>query len=162
MNILAIDPGSEKSAYVLFNGTIKSKDIVYNLDMRELLYNMRTVDRIVIEMVASYGMPVGREVFETVMWIGRFYEAAMTRDIFTSLIYRKEIKIHLCGSMKAKDANIRQALIDKIGPQGLKKSPGPTYGIRKDEWSALAVAVTYWESLDAQGKGWDDEDQHKG
>jgi hypothetical protein len=45
--------------------------------------------------------------------------------------------------MKAKDANIRQALIDKIGPQGTKKDPGPTYGISKDVWSALAIAVTH-------------------
>ena len=39
-------------------------------------------------------------------------------------------------------ANIRQALLDLIGPQGTKKAPGPTYGVRSHEWAALAVAVT--------------------
>jgi hypothetical protein len=43
--------------------------------------------------------------------------------------------------MRAKDANIRQALIDKIGPQGTKAQPGPTYGIKSHSWAALAVAV---------------------
>jgi hypothetical protein len=57
------------------------------------------------------------------------------------LIYRKDIKLFLCGTMRAKDANIRQALIDKIGPQGTKAQPGPTYGIKSHSWAALAVAV---------------------
>jgi hypothetical protein len=57
------------------------------------------------------------------------------------LIFRKDIKLFLCGTMRAKDANIRQALIDKIGPQGTKKTPGPTYGIKSHTWAALAVAV---------------------
>ncbi|MBV8782506.1 MAG: hypothetical protein JO353_14005, partial [Phycisphaerae bacterium] len=49
---------------------------------------------------------------------------------------------------RAKDGNIRQALIDRFGPTkeraiGKKKSPGPLYGMSGDCWSALAVAVTY-------------------
>ena len=65
-----------------------------------------------------------------------------------TLVYRKDVKLHLCGDLRAKDANIRQALIDLFGPGkeraiGKKKTPGPLYGIRKHEWSALAVAVTY-------------------
>jgi len=57
-------------------------------------------------------------------------------------VYRKEVKIYLCGSMKAKDPNIRQALIDRLGDPGTKKNPGPTYGVKSHAWSALAVAVT--------------------
>jgi hypothetical protein len=58
------------------------------------------------------------------------------------LVYRRDVKMFLCGSNRAKDGNIRQALLDLVGPQGTKKAPGPTYGLRGDEWAALAVAVT--------------------
>jgi hypothetical protein len=89
-------------------------------------------------MIASYGMAVGASTFETCVWIGRFIEVAR---VDVELIFRKDIKLFLCGTMRAKDANIRQALIDKIGPQGTKKTPGPTYGIKSHSWAALAVAV---------------------
>jgi hypothetical protein len=58
-------------------------------------------------------------------------------------IYRKDEKMNLCHSMKAKDANIRQALIDRFGVVGTKKSPGWFYGVSKDVWAAIAVGVTY-------------------
>ena len=70
-------------------------------------------------------------------------------------VYRSEVKMKLCHSMRAKDGNIRQAIIDRYPatgggaiPQiGTKNQPGPLYGISKDLWSALAVAITYEESL---------------
>jgi hypothetical protein len=42
---------------------------------------------------------------------------------------------------------VRQALIDRLGLQGTKKAPGPTYGIKSHEWAALAVAVYGWDQL---------------
>ena len=46
--------------------------------------------------------------------------------------------------MRAKDSNIRQALIDKYGKPGTKKDPNLFYNdseqkVSKDIWSALAV-----------------------
>lgn len=99
------------------------------------------VDTLAIEMVASYGMPVGREVFETVRWIGRFQQAWRDPESVL-LIYRKDVKMHLCQSMKAKDTHIWQALIDKLGPVGTKAAPGPLYGVKSHARSAVAVAVT--------------------
>lgn len=98
-----------------------------------------------IEMVASYGMAVGKDVFETCVWIGRFVQAYPGR---THWVYRKDVKMALCGSMRARDSNIRQALTDRYGPGrekavGRKKAPGPLYGIRTHLWSALAVGVTW-------------------
>jgi hypothetical protein len=72
------------------------------------------------------------------VWIGRFIEVARCE---VRLCYRKDIKLFLCGSMRAKDGNIRQRLIDIFGPQGTKKQPGATYGIKSHTWAALAVAV---------------------
>ena len=56
--------------------------------------------------------------------------------------------------MRAKDANVRAALIDRFGPSkrkaiGLKATPGPLYGVHSHMWSALAVAVTYGDRRDA-------------
>lgn len=145
--ILAIDPGTTQSAFCWYeNGEIGSAGILDNDQIISMLKGetFPQLD-VVIEMVASYGMAVGKEVFETVRWIGRFQQASMYPE-YVKFVYRKDVKIHLCGSMKAKDANIRQALIDKFGPQGTKKNPGPTYGLAKDMWAAVAVAVTYEET----------------
>jgi hypothetical protein len=75
------------------------------------------------------------------VWIGRFQEAWRFPSQVRK-VYRQQVKLHLCGSPRAKDANIRQALLDKLGPQGTKKAPGPTYGVKSHAWAALAVAVT--------------------
>ena len=78
-------------------------------------------------MIASYGMPVGKEVFDTCVWIGRFIEdmncIPQDRITVTEYIYRKDEKMNICHSMKAKDSNIRQALIDRFGVVGTKKNP---------------------------------------
>jgi len=138
--ILAIDPGCTDSAWILYkDGEIITFGKNLNSEVMNIV-KFGNGQHLAVEMIASYGMPVGKEVFETCVWIGRFLEAWNGDH---TLIYRKDVKMHLCGSMRAKDANIRQALIDRFGPAGTKKAPGGTYGISKDVWSALAVAVTY-------------------
>ncbi len=142
MHILSIDPGTFDSAFVYWDAEKKEiidKGILKNLDILTYIQEA-TYDALVIEAIASYGMPVGKEVFTTCIWIGRFWQAS---HYPVHLIYRKEVKSFLCGSMKAKDGNIRQALIDLVGPQGTKKAPGPTYKVHADEWSALALAVCF-------------------
>ena len=135
---LAIDPGTTHSAFVQFhNGKVIDHGHLPNEEMRQVLIG-REYTRCAIEMIASYGMAVGASTFETCVWIGRFIEVSR---VDVELIFRKDIKLFLCGTMRAKDANIRQALIDKIGPQGTKAQPGPTYGIKSHSWAALAVAV---------------------
>jgi hypothetical protein len=101
-----------------------------------------------IEQIASYGMPVGAETFETCVWTGRFIQTCDGLPILR--LPRKEIGLHLCNSPRASDSTVRQALIDKLGPPGIKKCPGPTYGVCKDLWSALAVAVTASDRLRAE------------
>jgi hypothetical protein len=49
--------------------------------------------------------------------------------------------------MKAKDGNIRQALIDRFGVVGTKKNQGWFYGFSGDIWSAYAVGITYKDKL---------------
>jgi len=149
--ILAIDPGTTKSAYVVYReGKIMEKGILENPDLLRLLrkgFPDYVINDLAMEMVASYGMAVGRTVFETCVWIGRFVEA-WNRD--HTFVYRKDVKMCLCGVTKAKDSNIRQAIMDRYGSTreaaiGVKASPGPLYGVSKDIWAAIGVAITFDE-----------------
>lgn len=97
-----------------------------------------------IEMVASYGMPVGKEVFETCVWIGRFIQASTAPNTITRYT-RNEVKMHFCQNTRAKKANVNQALIDRFGKKGTKKNPGITYGLKDHTWDAFALAVMAWD-----------------
>lgn len=160
--ILAIDPGNEQSGVVLIRERdlkpivaekITNEELLDNLlmDRYERLEESEYINHVAIEMIASYGMAVGQSVFETCVWIGRFIQALEDNYYNDSLkfIYRKDEKMNLCGSMKAKDSNIVQALIDRFAPntpnkgKGTKKEPGWFYGFKKDIWQAYAVGVTY-------------------
>lgn len=145
--LLAIDPGTTHSGYVVMDADgVQLSGVAENGEMFELIAAHGS--NIAIEMIASYGMAVGREVFETCLWIGRFMQAAGPDRV--RLVYRKDVKLHLCGSPRAKDANIRQALIDRWGGKaeavGNVKKPGPLYGVKSHAWAALGVAVTALET----------------
>lgn len=162
--ILAIDPGPAESAFVLYDEHNRKVSDFWKEDNGLVLRRVEKLERngyatsLVIEMIASYGMPVGREVFETCVWIGRFVQAWRRRhsngyENSHDFMYRSQVKNHLCGSMRAKDSNVRQALIDAFGGSkaiGTKKQPGPLYGIKGDMWQALGVAVTYADQLAQQ------------
>lgn len=147
--ILAIDPGPKNSAYAVLsenNLSIQKFEICKNQDLLNILAKSYKPKHVAMEMIASYGMAVGKEVFETCVWIGRFEQALRNNDVENlKYIYRKDEKMNLCGSMKAKDSNIRQALIDRFGVVGTKGKPGWFYGVSKDVWAAIAVGVTYFD-----------------
>jgi hypothetical protein len=148
--ILAIDPGPVRSAWLTWDSAIGAPGEFAIAPNDYLLAMLRHglaewLDAVVIEKVEGFGMAVGAEVFETVFWSGRFAEAAGIR---VERIGRKAIKIALCGSTKAKDSNIRQALIDRFTTPdqpaiGTTKARGPLYGVKADIWAALAVAVAW-------------------
>lgn len=153
--VLAIDPGTESSGFVALEGRRLIETPASSVPNGEVLCLLRSIgpiDSVVAcEMVAHYGsgMAVGREVFETVEWIGRFREAWESRGGVFVRVYRRDVKLHLCGSVKAKDGNVRQALLDLYGGKelavGKKKNPGPLYGVSGHAWQALAVGITAQE-----------------
>lgn len=143
--ILAIDPGTTESGWVVLRDGVPvrfGKDPNHHVLGR--CEGMGGGVTLAVEMVASYGMPVGAEVFETCVWAGRFIQAAAGDEAIR--VYRKDVKLHLCGVTRAKDGNVRQALIDRFGGKdkaiGKKATPGPCYGMSGDVWQALALAVT--------------------
>lgn len=153
--ILAIDPGTERSAWCLLaDGVPEDYGTKANADMLRWLRLFDDDQRhfLVIEQVACYGQRVGREVFETVFWSGRFAQAYPWGF---ERITRKEVTGLICpGVQRPNDASVRAALIDRFGPGrakavGLKKTPGPLFGMSGDEWQALAVAVAWNEKQGA-------------
>lgn len=150
--VLAIDPGNTDSAYALIDSTT-CRPIEFgkvpNGDLRDmLLARPNTFDTAAIEMVASYGMAVGAEVFETCVWVGRFVEAiTMGHGQEPTLVYRRVVKLHHCYDSRAKDGNIIQALVDRFAPgqknrgKGTKGDPGWFHGFAADVWQAYALAV---------------------
>lgn len=138
---LAIDPGTTQSGWVLFDGRRVYKS---GTDSNATVLRMiatSEADELAVERFEARGMPMGEDSIETVIWTGRFVQAWRSPES-VRLVKRREVKSHLCGSAKAKDPNVRQALLDTVGPVGLKRSPGPCYGVTSHAWAALAVAVT--------------------
>lgn len=154
--LLAIDPGNLDSAYVEYDIELGRPLTWAKLPNAEILDSLdhTQASEIAIEAISSYGMSVGAEIFATCIAVGRFFQRWIDRDMTRpepQLVYRRDVKLHLCHDSRAKDSNVRQALIDKFGPGkelavGRKASPGPLYGIKSDIWSALAVAVTATET----------------
>lgn len=158
--ILAIDPGNVKSAFCLVDPELKP--LAFGKNDNELMY-AQIIDDIVkhvpseyidhgldvaIEMMQSFGAPVGKTTFETCVWIGQLKERF--RDFEPVLIYRKsDENMTLCHRMTANDSQIKRVLIDRFAPntpnygKGTKKEPGWFYGFRADIWQAYAVAVTF-------------------
>ena len=160
--ILAIDAGDKQSGYVVLRekdlkpldfGKVENEKLLDDIQMDRLerLSKEETINHVAIEMIASYGMPVGVEVFETCVWIGKFMLALENQNLEPRFIYRQEEKLNLCKSTKANDATIKQALVDRFATgqknygKGTKKEPGFFYGFKADIWSAMAVAVTYYD-----------------
>lgn len=151
-----IDPGTTHSAFVFWDGeVIHQKGLVENEQMLNIIdatSNSAAPAGLYIEMVASYGMPVGKTVFQTVLLIGRLIEIGYDNILSPRLVFRKDIKLHHCGQTRAKDSNITQALKDKYGPVSTKAQPNPVYGadyqnkMRKDIWQAFAGATYITES----------------
>lgn len=160
--IFAVDPGNTHSGFAIIRmpdfvlcefGKVANEEL---LEMLERYSRANVVDVFAIEMVASYGMAVGKDVFETCVWIGRFIQAIHPKD--HEYVFRKDEKLCLCGSLKAKDSNIRQALIDRYAKfdfktgKGVKKKPDTFYGVSKDAWQAIAIGVTYYETKNNEGE----------
>lgn len=155
MMLLSIDPGPTHSAWMVLDGgepSVWGKDLNNEVLrwMRHEFKPFASCEHLAIERVESFGMAVGAEVFSTCEWTGRFIEAVDSRGWNWTAVTRKEVKMHLCHSMRAKDTNIRAALIDKFGGKdaaiGRKASKGPLYGISGDCWSCLAIGNVWFET----------------
>ena len=145
--ILGIDPGPEECGVcALLDGKPYSASVLTTEQCLALLLFQTPAVLVVIEKLECYGMPVGESIFETAYVIGRMLQVLDEHGVPWVLMPRRAVKLHLCNSVRAKDANIKEALHDRFGRKGTKKNPGVLYGVKSHAWSALALAVTQHET----------------
>lgn len=154
-SIIAIDPGSTQSAYIIWNGTnIPGKGKIGNeVLLRFLRDPMIFPTQAVIEGINPYTM--GKTTRDTILWSGRFQEAFdnNSRTGSVEYLFRNDVRQNMCNSKSTKinDTVITQALVDRFAygqknkGKGTKKEPGFFYGFSRDIWQAFALAVTWYD-----------------
>ena len=146
-----IDPGNVYSAWVIYDRQGKIWGFAKELNetvLERLTKAMKDkITKLVIETPQPRGQLASWQLFHTCIWIGRFTQLWFPRTVHN--VDRAKVKMHLCESARAKDKNIRAALVERWGGKevaiGKKKTPGPLYGVSADVWQALGVAVTFVE-----------------
>ncbi len=177
MRILAIDPGTHTSGMVLLRYPDHLDDDGYdsrgllkappdnpeievswkecaNLEALHISGSPRTGHSLlVIEGMTYQGRKgVGKEVFETCIWIGRFYQRFYDRPLAhykPKIITRREVLIHTCGTTRADDKAVRRALLERYDDV---EKRGPLKGMASHAWPALALGLT---AYDAGSETWD-------
>lgn len=158
MRILACDPGNDKSAFLVFDMELMRPIrwwLEPNSQCRDRIVRVPTHNHCLsIEYTPPYvmttksGRPfVGNQVVMTAIEIGRFIQCW---DGDHELVSRLNVKRHMLGRTNGNDAMVRQSILERYGGTrraavGIKKEPGPLYGVKSDVWAALAVAITVAE-----------------
>lgn len=144
--ILGIDPGPVNCGLARYdNGrvTLARKDATIDEALREISLGASLVR---IERVQSYGIS-GGTLLRTSEVVGRLLQRALDCGHPVELIYRREVLARLdIGGKGNRDALVRARLIEMHGGTkraacGIKKAPGPLYGVSGHAWQALGVAL---------------------
>ena len=158
--ILAIDPGTTQSGWVLFDGArVLQSGVSPNASVLMAAYSHAAgrANCAAIEQIVGMGQRAGTETFESARWAGRFEEAwSRGGPGRVLLLPRRAVKAHLrdsTGTMPKGDAEVRGQLIALLGEPGRKAAPGPTYGVASHAWAALAVAFAAHRQLSSAAHG---------
>lgn len=145
-SIFAIDPGTTQSGWIVI---IDGQPTEFAVEPNDVVINRLRIgtgtDIVVIEEVQPYGI-TGKEILRTVRWTGAFAEAAFPARVAWRT--RHMVLLHICGSIRAKDGDVRSTLIDRWGGPGAEKKGGPLYGMKAHIWQAFAVGITYHDKPD--------------
>lgn len=156
--ILGIDPGTTETAYCLVKILAdkfsivefkKAENYIVFMDVEMIIHEYHP--EVAIEHLESFGMPVGKSVFETAYYIGELTQLCKHNNTDVYRIYRHDEKNQICHSVKANDGTIKQALVDIFAEhpevnhgKGTKNHPDFFYGMKADCWSAFAICYTYY------------------
>lgn len=162
MRIIAIDPGTTKSAFVSWDtkqddfvqvddncrlGLIENTEF-YDL-AHHIVHNVQP-ELIAVEMIQSYGLTVGRSTFLTVLFVGTLVEKFRAFYLGHTDVLEPKMNFYGRPTIKAQvggknDAQIRASLRIRYGEA---KKGEKLYGVKKDIWSALALATALTERPD--------------
>ena len=166
--ILAIDPGSKESGYVIADPLNKEKPVhehghVPNRELLETIWRGtlpegRGAYNVVIEDFEPWSLHPSSHQQLTVLWTGQFMAAVeYAFSAQPTLLRRKEVCYWLTGDPNCKTVGIRRELIDRYGPGqdkaiGTKKlGYGPLHGMKAHEFDALALAIVHAEQAAKKG-----------
>ena len=182
MTILAIDPGTTMSAYVLLGDdyTFLNAGKVANEVVAGEIIPTPGVDRVVIEHMeprfggggdrTAAGRVIGESSWETAYWIGEFRRMARLHALPVERVYRREERSCLIPSKRNRlpplpegtpahaDGQLRAALIrrfarhDLKSGRGTKDNPDVFYGFAGDMWQAAAVGVTWLDRQEGRAR----------
>ncbi len=149
--ILGIDPGSEETAYALMGEDYQvieadkqDNDRFLDDTLPDLIDREATT--VVIEGIQSYGMAVGRTVFDTCYIVGEARRIAKLKQAECFIYPRPEYARSIIGGVKVKDSLIRQALMTRFGGDR-KGEPLQLLKGNSDKRSAYAVAVYHADKM---------------
>lgn len=181
MKIMAIDPGTTESAYVILNDQyqIFSADKVGNDVILSIIADAPGLDAVIIEDIeprysstdrSAAGAVMGQSTIETIKAFGRFSWQASLRGLIVGSIFRRDERSCLIPTKrnglpplpetapKHADGQIRASLIrrfarhDQERGRGTKANPDTFYGFHGDMWQAMAVGVTWLDQAKWRAK----------
>lgn len=173
MKLLALDPGNVKTGFVLYESTPDAERVLESGEPfnEDLLLRLRSgMDatlrdaELVIELIDQGGQ-ASRTLFQSCIWSGRFAEAweqsvgvlcrgGPAHRARAHWVTRSEAKNHLTRKPQSGDKEVRAALIQRFGPQGTKRNPGPLCGVTGHKLAALCVAVAYADQQALKASIW--------
>lgn len=181
MKIMAIDPGTTESAYVILDDQyqILSADKVGNDVILSIIADAPGLDAVIIEDIeprysstdrSAAGAVMGQSTIETIKAFGRFSWQASLRGLTVGSIFRRDERSCLIPTKrnglpplpetapKHADGQIRASLIrrfarhDQERGRGTKANPDTFYGFHGDMWQAMAVGVTWLDQAKWRAK----------
>lgn len=181
MKIMAIDPGTTESAYVILDDQyqIISADKLGNDVVLSIIADAPGLDAVIIEDIeprysstdrSAAGAVMGQSTIETIKAFGRFSWQAALRGLMVGSIFRRDERSCLIPTKrnglpplpetapKHADGQIRASLIrrfarhDQERGRGTKANPDTFYGFHGDMWQAMAVGVTWLDQAKWRAK----------
>lgn len=163
MRILAIDPGTRTSGWVLYDATpirglpfvsapgrvLRSSKATGNDATVDLIRELRP-DIVACERVSA-GQFSGADYLRTSEVVGAVRQEARREGIRCVLLYRRNVLQRLGVPFGAgADSRVRAQMIERHGEEravacGTKRAPGPLYGVASHAWQALGLAVAVFE-----------------